>query len=221
MTSNVLTRWLLPLALIVCAVLLSGFVFFAKLPEHARLLTPRMLLAFLGTPTVAILILIALTVATRGPARHRSSDMVVVWVVTFLFGVHAAILGTMIGMVGSLRAVVPSAVAVLLLGLAPTIGTLVPGSPLGIRTIGTMADDELWRRTHRLAGGLLAVSGVSGLIGARFGGPWALVSGVGPAVIALIVALGYGSQSPSTSSDEHSEADPRLSEESSVDRTDP
>lgn len=221
MSSTLLYRWLIPLALVVAAILLSAFVFYAKLPVGARVYSPTNFVAFLATPGVALLVLLTLRGATRAsPTVDRSADLVVVWVVTFLFGIHAAVLATMIGMVGSMRAVVPSAVALLLLGLGPAIGTLGHRSPLGIRTSGTLVDRGLWRRTHRLAGVLLALAGVSGLVGAQLGGPWALVMGIGPAVIALIIALGYGSQSPNAIRSEHSAANDRPSDEATGDRSD-
>lgn len=216
-----LNRWLIPLALVGSGVLLSAFVFYAKLPEAARVYSPTNFVAFLATPAIALLVLLTLRAATRaGPTVDRSADLVVVWVVTFLFGIHAAVLATIIGMVASLGAVVPSAVALLLIGLGPTIGTLGHGSPLGIRTSSTLSDPGLWRRTHRLAGVLLGLAGVSGLVGAGVGGPWALVSGIGPAVIALIIALGYGSQSPNGVGREHSAANDRPSDEATGDRSD-
>ncbi len=200
MTSSALTRWALPVALIGSALLLSAFVFFAKLPEEVRVIDGKTGAAFLGTPGVALLIWLMLRGSAKASGQpDRSADLLIVWVLTFLFGVHAAILAAVIGMIPSLRSVIPSAVAILLLGLGPAIGTLAPGSPLGIRTASTLSDPDLWRRTHRLAGWLLSLSGVVGLVGARFGGPWALVAGVGPAIFGLIVALAYGSQKPRSS----------------------
>ena len=221
MSSSLLTRWGLPIALIAGGLLLSAFVFFAKLPEAVRVLTPRTGLALAGTPVVALTVLVVLRLSARvtGPS-DRSTDVVIVWLMTFLFGVHAAVLGTMIGMVSSLKAVVPHAVAIMLLGLGPAVALLSPNNPLGIRTASTLADAGLWRRTHRLAGWLLAASGALGLIGALVGGPWALVSGVAPAVIALIVALIYGSQPPMTQADEETRSPTRLQEESSIEATD-
>ena len=219
MSSNFITRWGLPLGLIGCGILLSAFVFLAKLPPAARLITPRTVAAFLGTPAIALTVLLGLRGAS-GDRSDRSTDLVIVWVVTFLFGVHAAVLAAVIGLVPSMKAVVPSAVAILLIGLGPAIGTLQPGSPLGIRTERTLRDDALWSRTHRILGWSLGLAGLCGVIGARLGGPWALVAGVGPAVIALIFALGYGSLGPMNLSDEEMGQDERLPTESGVDATD-
>ncbi|MEM7676434.1 MAG: SdpI family protein, partial [Myxococcota bacterium] len=221
MTANLFTRWFLPIALISAGLLLSAFVFFAKLPEPARVVTPQLMAALGATPGLAAIVFVSLRIAMRNvPASDASADLLVVWIVTFLFGLHAAILGAMIGMVPSLKAVVPTAVGVLLLGLGPVLGTLEPQNPLGIRTQGTLADPELWARTHRLAGWLIALAGILGLLGAQYAGRWALICGVGPAVFGLIVALGYGSQSPRKESDEETEVARRLAEESSVDATD-
>ena len=221
MKPGLFVRWLLPLVLVLAGMALSAYVFFGKLPPAARVFQPRTLLLLLGTPVVSIGILLLLRGSVRLSGNaDRSADLLIIWVLTFLFGVHAAVLATMLGMVGSLRAVVPSVVALLLLGLGPAVATLSPGSPLGIRTASTLADDHLWRRTHRLAGWLFGAAGLCGVVGAQIGGPWALVSGVGPAVIALIIALGYGSQPPSASSDEQIGMPGRLEEESSVDATD-
>ena len=225
MNTHVLTRWAMPLLLIVSAVLLSAFVFFVKLPASAQVMTFRAAAAFLGAPITALVVLGALRFATRGaPQPDRGGDLVVIWIVTFLFGLHAAILGAIVGMVPSLRAVVPAAVAFLLVGLGPAIATLSLGSPLGIRTPETLRDERLWLRTHRVTGGLIVVAGILGLVGVGIGGPWALVAGVGPAVVALLVGLLIGSQSaPSNSpeqSDEQSLSSTRLPDESKVEVTD-
>ncbi|MEL7369025.1 MAG: SdpI family protein [Myxococcota bacterium] len=221
MSSNFLTRWLLPVLLIAASLLLSAFVYFAKLPISARTITPKLVTALGATPGLTVLVFIGLRVAMRKvPDTDRSADLLVLWIVTFLFGLHAAILGAVIGMVPSLKAIVPTAVGILLVGLGPVVGTLAPENPLGIRTASTLVDHDLWRRTHRLAGWLIALAGASALLGAQFAGRWALVCGVGPAVFALIVALGYGSQPPRKESDEEIVATHRLAEESSVDVTD-
>lgn len=222
MKSTVFTRWGLPLALIGSALLLSAYVYFVKLPEPARALTERTAATFGGAPAVALVLLLVLRVAARlVGGTDRGTDLVIVWVLTFLFSVHAAVLAATIGMISSLKVVVPYVVGLLLLGLGPTIAALGPASPLGIRTPSTLADPGLWRRTHRLAGWLLALAGIAGLVGAQIGGPWALVAGVGPAVIALIVALAYASQpvrpvEAGEENDDHA----RLPEESPVDATD-
>ena len=210
MTSSGFTRWGLPLALIGAALLLSAFVFYVKLPEPARILDGRTLAALLGAPGVALLVLSMLRGAARATGTaDRGADLVIIWVVTFLFAVHAMVLGVAIGLVPSLRLVIPHGVALLLLGLGPAIGTLPPGSALGIRTSSTLSDDVLWRKTHLLAGWMLGVAGLIGMVGAQIGGRWALVAGIGPAVIAMIVALLYGSQSASVASDEQTAPDGR------------
>jgi len=61
---------------------------------------------------------------------------------------------------------------------------------VGIRTPWTLADEEVWRRTHRMGGRLFVLGGLAIAAGGLVGGPWLVaailtsltVAGLGPVV---------------------------------------
>ena len=62
---------------------------------------------------------------------------------------------------------------------------------LGIRTPWTLADDEVWQRTHRLAGWLFVAVGSACFLAAVGGAPIAMVSGALAIVVTVPVVYSY------------------------------
>src|SRR5688500_1277793 len=89
-----MTRWVVPLSIAWTGLLLSAWVYTKKLDEPARQATPKLLIAFLGTPLFSVLLLIGLRLGAprASSASGRSGDLLVTWVLAFLFSIHAAVL---------------------------------------------------------------------------------------------------------------------------------
>jgi uncharacterized membrane protein len=205
--STTLTRWAMPLLLAWSGFVLSGWVYAKKLDEPARAPTPKLLLALLGGPAFSTLLLVALRLVARRASREHSrhGDLLVVWVMTFLFAIHASVMAATIGMF-PLRSGVPTAVALLLVGLGPVLASLEPNSAMGIRTRATLSDVGIWRRTHRLAGGLFVAAGIVGFASLPFAGRWVIFGSVVPALSAVVAAIIYAArQAPRPTREESSE----------------
>jgi hypothetical protein len=191
--STPLTRWGLPLAQLWAAGLLSAYVH-AELLGGSPPLTAGLLATLAGTPAAGLGILLALraTAARTGGATRRSDDLVVSWVMTFLFALHAALLAVAVGLLAALTPAVVVAASGLFIGLGPLLAALEPGSPMGLRTRATLASPAAWAATHRLAGRALSLAGALGLFGLTVEGPAALYLAVLPATAALALAAVVG-----------------------------
>ena len=183
------TRWGLPGAVIWGSAMLSAWVHTKKLPPGTPDLGWRGAALFLTVPVVQVLALVALRRALARGAPGRTADLVVLWLMAFLFGLHAALLAVGIQMIPSLAGAVPLAVAFLLIGVGPALALLEPGSALGIRTRATLASPEAWRRTHRFAAIAFLLAGLVAPAGLAFEGMTALYVAVAPALLAISAAI--------------------------------
>jgi uncharacterized membrane protein len=210
--STAMTRWFVPLGIGWTGVLLSAWVYTKKLDEPAQAVTPKLMIAFLGVPAFSLLLLVALRLIARKTSGviTRSGDLLIIWVLAFLFCIHASVLAAAIDMFPLVRAV-PMATALLMVGLGPVMMTLEPGSPMGIRTARTLSDEEVWRKTHRAAGKMFMVAGVLGLSALFLEGRWVLFAAVVPALLAPVLAVIYASRVPAKN--EQPSEEPRPSDD--------
>ncbi len=186
--STALTRWAWPGAIIWSGVMLSAWVHTEKFSADLKIELWKLLALLLGVPAIQLLCLLLLRKVLK-PHEARSGDLLVLWLVTFLFGLHASILATAIGLIPSIGKAVPIAVTLLMLGIAPVLPSLEYKSPLGIRTRATLSDPELWRRAHRFAMICFVIGGLVAPLGLLVQGLDALYLSVAPAVFAVIAAI--------------------------------
>lgn len=194
-TSTPLTRWGGPAAMIWVGLMLSAWVHSDKLSE-ADAGAARLAAVMLAVPTLQVVLLVGLRRVLDRRGAGRGADLVVLWLMTFLFGLHAAVLATAIGMLDSIGRAVPVAVGLLMFGLGPGLTALEPGSPLGIRTRSTLASTQVWRRVHRFAAGSFLVAGLIAPFGLLFEGLDALYVAVAPALLAVSVSILRGGIKP-------------------------
>ncbi|MFY9500060.1 MAG: SdpI family protein, partial [bacterium] len=71
------------------------------------------------------------------------------------------------------------------------MGRIRPTFFVGIRTPWTLADDEVWRKTHRLAAPLWVLAGFLGLVTAILPPPWNALGLLAPLFLAAIVPVVY------------------------------
>jgi uncharacterized membrane protein len=191
---RVLTRWVLPLSIGWAELLLAAFVF-SRLPPHPGASGERMAATFLGVPMLTFAAFGVFRIAAkRNPHETgRSEDLAILWILAFLFGVHALVLAMAIGMLRSLQSAMPIAICVLLMGLGPVMAQLEPNSAMGIRTKLTLSSGSAWTKVHRVTGALFATAGVIALVGLWFEG-WMLIAiSLAPALLALLAGVVYGS----------------------------
>ena len=119
------------------------------------------------------------------------------WTVVHLLVVTLAVLhgGVLLAVSGILQGperVVAVALALLLLLPGNFIGRLRPNWFVGIRTPWTLASDDVWRRTHRLAAVLMVAGGLLLLpLALVLPGPAAIVAAVAVTLLATLGPAGW------------------------------
>ncbi|MGB4482770.1 MAG: SdpI family protein [bacterium] len=87
--------------------------------------------------------------------------------------------------------VVQALVSILFIIIGNVMGRIRPTFFVGIRTPWTLADDEVWRKTHRLAAPLWVLAGFLGLVTAILPPPWNALGLLVPLFLAAIVPVVY------------------------------
>lgn len=110
----------------------------------------------------------------------------------FLLLVQLFALGASLGLPIDMTRPVAVALGLMLALLGNEMGRVQPNFFVGIRTPWTLADPEVWRRTHRAAGRAMVVAGLAAaLIGLLVPPPWALYAGVALLLGASIFTVAY------------------------------
>lgn len=184
-------RWVAPIGILWFQWVLSAFVFEKRLPDPLRF-SPSVLLvvALLGLPCASVFIFFAIRwVDRRTFLQNRVSDLIVLWLITFLFLSHALVLSVVVGLRSSLHPGLAQASGGFLIGLALLLPKLPLGSPLGLYTHVSVHTSAAWQRRHRYLAYGLGVSGVgllfSFLMPASLFFALALLPAVGAGVYAI------------------------------------
>lgn len=151
--------------------------FAASVWLYPHLPEPRVQVAFLTPSIIAFVWLLLIVLPRVSPHGFRMDlfldvfgvvDAGIVAVLTFL---HLIILLDETGRALPLQGAIFVAVGILLVFLGNFMGKLRKNFFVGVRTPWTLASDEVWARTHRLAGWLFAAAGtviaVDGLLGSH------------------------------------------------------
>ncbi len=124
------------------------------------------------------------------PFAH-TYDIVQLAIIAFLFGLDAMTLLAGLGVAVPFAHCLSAGIGLLFVVLGNFMGKLTPNFFVGIRTPWTLADPEVWLRTHRLAGKLFVAAGlvivVLALLGVGMG--W-LVGGL-IAIVMVPAAYSY------------------------------
>ena len=119
----------------------------------------------------------------------RTYETIVLGVVILLLGVHAGILAAALGAYELAVRVIPAVFGAALIMMGNVFPRLKPNWVAGIRTKHTLADADLWRRTHRSFGAAFVVAGLvtvgAALIAPRFG----LIVGLAAVIVACIAGF--------------------------------
>lgn len=112
----------------------------------------------------------------EGPQRQ-----VLKLVMGLLASIHVVLLAHVGGLLGDLLGSMSLGLALFWMLMGNVMGRVRPNATTGIRTPWTFKSPEIWRRTHRLAGQLMVLAGVLGLLGA--------LALPGPAALMLLLSL--------------------------------
>jgi hypothetical protein len=172
---------------------------------------PRAFAAF-GLPTLAFLIwLLLLGVASSAGERlgrrvfpgwlvsprtgaaaverfEPTFDTIVSVILACLLSFHAVTLGMVLGWPTWTLHAFGALVGVSLMVVGNVMPRTRPNWVAGLRTRRTLSDPELWRRTHRLFGGLLMATGVIVVAASILSAPYALLIGVVGMLVSALVA---------------------------------
>jgi uncharacterized membrane protein len=116
-------------------------------------------------------------------------NVIVVAVVGFLLAITIASLLAASGVPLATRRLIPLGLGVLIVILGNYMGKLKKNFFVGIRTPWTLANDEVWARTHRFGGKLFVAAGIASMIGAATAAPVAVTAAA--VVAAAVIAAAY------------------------------
>jgi uncharacterized membrane protein len=119
----------------------------------------------------------------------RTYETVVLGVVTLILGLHAGVLAAAVGAYDVAVRLIPAVFGAALIMMGNVFPRLKPNWVAGIRTAHTLADSDLWRRTHRAFGAAFVLAGLvtmaTALIAPRFG----LIVGIAAVLVACIAGF--------------------------------
>jgi uncharacterized membrane protein len=126
--------------------------------------------------------------ADGNPRASRAYETIVVSVLLLLFACHGIVLAVALGYSVPVARLVPALVGALFIAIGSVMPRLQPNRWYGVRTPWTLSDDQVWVRTHRLAGASMTGAGISMIVAA-----FALPVSLGlPVVIGAAVAAVVG-----------------------------
>jgi uncharacterized membrane protein len=151
---------------VIAAGYIAGISAYSRLPgpylvADPRLLFARPIIAFLLPTTAALIYLLLRSLWVRDPIRDREEvfeatyDAILLRIILFVIILHVIVLAGLVGVLrGSMFAprIVVMLLGLLLMGVGNLLPRTRPNSVIGIRTSRSMADRDLWIRTHRAAG---------------------------------------------------------------------
>lgn len=167
-------RWIAPL--VVVAILLFGLAVYGRLPDQVPSHwgvdgqidgTMGRLAAVLFVPALGAVLLALFYVLPRiDPLRQSYPSFAPTYwlfinlIMLFMALVQVGILGTALGWNVGVPRLIMVGTGLLLAGLGNELGRVKPNWFVGIRTPWTLADPEVWRRTHRVGSRVFVVIGL-------------------------------------------------------------
>lgn len=111
--------------------------------------------------------------------------------VCFFTVLYAVVILAVKGYPVSVDRIVPLGVSVLFIIIGNYMGRFQHNYFVGIKVPWTLANETVWRKTHRLAGPLWVVAGLLGVVGAIIGGTAAMWFLLVPLLLATVIPVVY------------------------------
>ncbi|MEW6171605.1 MAG: SdpI family protein [Bacillota bacterium] len=185
-----------PLWVILAGLFIAAVILYSTLPEQMplnwALFEPLLILGLY----LSMLLLPLLDPWRRNYARFGGVYRLLRWVmVIFMTGICAISRAEAVGYDIDTELAVNSGVALLFIIIGNVMGQVSPNFFIGIKTPWTLANEEVWRRTHRMAAKLWVLGGLVCLALTPVRAPWGThafiacmaVIGLAPIVYSLIV----------------------------------
>lgn len=118
-------------------------------------------------------ILVLPRISPRGyelEARGRAFRAILMTILLFMLAIHAITLAVALGHPVSMGIAVPVLLGVLLVVMGNYLSKVPRNFFLGVRTPWTLADEDVWFRTHRLAARTFMLGGLAIAVGAPLAG---------------------------------------------------
>ena len=195
---------ILALALVLAAFVVTGALYSRlpeKIPSHWNIrgevdsYSSKPFGPFVLPAVMAGLALVFLVLPAVSPRGFRFDRFRGVWgvlqsaILAFLLLIHALVLLAATGRPVDMTRGIEAGVGLLLAVVGNFFGKLTRNFFVGIRTPWTLASEEVWMRTHRLAGKLFVLAGLAMFVLALAGaGPIAMMIVVGAAALVSVVA---------------------------------
>lgn len=119
----------------------------------------------------------------------KTYETIVLGVVTLVLGLHAGALAAALGAYEVAVRVIPAVFGSVLVMMGNVFPRLKPNWVAGIRTKHTLADPDLWRRTHRSFGAAFVVAGLVTIVTAMIAPKFGLLLGIAAVLVACIVGF--------------------------------
>ena len=154
-----------------------------------------LLLPIITTGLVALLMVLP-TISPKGfrlEAARRSYGVIIFVMALFMLAIQIVTFEVALGRGWDISKLVPAGVGLLLAVIGNYLSKFPKNFFVGIRTPWTLASDEVWFKTHRLAGWLFSIAGVVMFFGALIGLPMAplIVVVLAAALIPVVFSLFY------------------------------
>jgi len=112
-------------------------------------------------------------------------------IICFLTGIYVIIVLAAMGYNVSVDRLVTLGVSLLIIVIGNFMGKIRHNYFVGIKLPWTLANEDVWQKTHRMAGPLWVVAGFAGVVGAIIGGQTAAVLLFGGLTVSVVVPAIY------------------------------
>ena len=175
------SRWFAPICIALMVIFGTGVygLLPEQIPNHWGALgdvtTRDRFWGVVALPVVATVVWFLLSVLPRFDPRRDSYDsfigtyrLITNATILFLAGLYIAILGFALGWSVSVPQIALVGSGLLLVVVGNEMGRVHLSSFVGVRTRWTMSDPEVWRRTNRVGGRLLVMTGLVTVLAGMF-----------------------------------------------------